>query len=100
MSRVIVLVGVIVLVALAASWLSGNPGNVTIEWLGWRADTSVTMLAFLIALVTVLGAIGYRIWRAVLLAPGRFFEARRTRRSRRGYQALSSGMIAAAGSPG
>ena len=96
MSRVIVLVGVIVLVALAASWLSGNPGNVTIEWLGWRADTSVTMLAFLVALLTVLGAIGYRMWRAVLLAPGRFFQARRMRRRRRGYQALSSGMIAAA----
>jgi len=96
MNRVLVLVGVIVLVALAANWLSGNPGHVTIEWLGWRIDTSVTMLAFLIALVTVLGAIGYRMWRATLLAPGRFFEARRMRRRRLGYQALSSGMIAAA----
>lgn len=96
MSRVIVLVGVIVLVALAASWLSGNPGNVAIEWLGWRIDTSVTMLAFLVALLTVLGAVGYRMWRAVVLAPDRFFQARRMRRRRLGYQALSSGMIAAA----
>ncbi len=96
MTRVFVLVGVIVVVALAASWLSGNPGNVTIEWLGWRADTSVAMLAFLIVLLTVLVAIGYRFWRAMLAAPGRFFDARRMRRRRLGYQALSSGMIAAA----
>ena len=96
MTRVIFLVGVIVLVALAASWLNANPGDVSVQWLGWRIDTSVAMLAFFVILVTVLGAVGYHFWRSLRDAPGRFFDARRTRRNRLGYEALSSGMIAAA----
>ena len=96
MIRVLALVSAILLVALAASWLRVNPGTVTVEWLGWRADSSVAMLAFLVALVTVLGAAGYRFWRFLRTAPGRIVETRRTGRRRRGYEALSAGMIAAA----
>jgi HemY protein len=96
MTRVVLLALLILAVALAAAWLGQHPGTVAIEWLGWRADTSVAMLAFAIALVTVLGALGYRFWRFLRRLPVTIAEAFRLRRRRRGYEALSAGMIAAA----
>lgn len=100
MTRVFLLAVLILLVALSAAWLKQHPGTVSIEWLGWRADTSVAMLAFLIALVTVLGALAYRFWRFLRALPAIVADALRLRRRRRGYQALSSGMIAAAAGDG
>ena len=50
MTRVVLLALLILAVALAAAWLGQHPGTVAVEWLGWRADTSVTMLAFAIVL--------------------------------------------------
>lgn len=96
MTRVILLAVVLLLVALSAAWLGQHPGTVSIEWLGWRADTSVAVLAFAIAVVTILGALSYRFWRFLRVLPQRLAEALRLRRRRRGYEALSSGMIAAA----
>lgn len=100
MTRVIVLAILILAVAACAAWLKQNPGTVAIEWLGWRADTSVAMLAFLIALVTVLGALIYRFWRFLRALPATIADALRLRRRRRGYEALSAGMIAAAAGDG
>lgn len=96
MTRAILLAVLIVVVALCAAWLKQNPGTVTIEWLGWRADTSVAMFAFVIAVVTVVGALIYRFWRFLRHLPGHVADALRLRRRRKGYEALSAGMIAAA----
>ena len=96
MMRIILLVVILVLAGLIASWLRTHPGMVSVEWLGWRADTSVAMVAFLIVLITILGAILYRFWRVVIAAPGNMIRARRSTRRQRGYEALSAGMIAAA----
>lgn len=96
MTRTLILVAAVVLAAVAASWLSGHPGHVTIEWLGWRADTSVAMLAFLVVVMALIGAAGQRFWGYLRVAPRRLLEAYRARRQRRGYEALSAGMIAAA----
>ncbi len=96
MTRILILVAAVVLAAIAASWLSGNPGHVTIEWLGWRADTSVAMLAFLIVVLASVVAAAQRFWGYLRGAPKRLLEAYRARRQRRGYEALSAGMIAAA----
>ena len=96
MTRAILLAVLIVVVALCAAWLKQHPGSVSIEWLDWRADTSVAMLAFLIAFVTVLGALIYRFWRFLRALPATIADMLRLRRRRRGYEALSAGMIAAA----
>jgi len=100
MTRVILLAILILVVAACAAWLKQHPGTVTVEWLGWRADTSMAMLAFLIALVTVLGALIYRFWRFLRALPATIADAFRLRRRRRGYEALSAGMIAAAAGDG
>lgn len=96
MTRAFLLAFLILLVAVSAAWLQQHPGTVTVEWLGWRADTSVAMLAFAIAAVTILGALGYRFWRFLRGLPATLADALRLRRRRKGYEALSAGMIAAA----
>jgi HemY protein len=88
------------LVAWGAVWLSDTPGRVTIVWLGYRVDTSASVLAILVVLVAAGAALAYRFWRFLRRAPGEFVVARQQRRRARGYQALTQGMVAvAAGDP-
>ena len=100
MTRAILLAVLILVVALCAAWLKQNPGTVTVEWLGWRADTSVAMFAFVLAVVTVLVALTYRFWRYLRRLPAHIAASLRLRRRRKGYEALSAGMIAAAAGDG
>lgn len=96
MKRVVLLALVIVAAAFAASWMSAQPGSVTVRWLGWRADTSVAVFVLAIALVVLAGGLVYRFWRFLITAPRALLERLATRRRQRGYAALSSGMIAVA----
>jgi len=90
---------VAVLVA-AAYWLVERPGNVSIDWLGYRLETSFGILLLAVAVLVAAAAVLYRLWRALRRAPrdiGRSVEAGRRRR---GYKALTQGMVAvAAGAP-
>jgi len=88
----------VVLVALvgAAVWLADHPGDVSLEWQGWRIDTSVAVLGLGIAAVAALSAVVYRAWLFFRRVPGRMAEARRENRRRRGYLALTRGMVAVA----
>ena len=53
-----------------------------------------------VALIAAVAALIYRFWRALIGAPGTFGRWRRERRRRKGYVALTQGMVAvAAGDP-
>ncbi|CAA7616387.1 heme biosynthesis protein HemY [Magnetospirillum sp. UT-4] len=94
--RLLGFVLVLAVLVAAAVWLADRPGAVTIHWLGWRVDTSVPVLiaAILAAVLAVAGVL--KAVRAVLAAPGRLLAARRGRRTRDGYRALSDGLAAVA----
>jgi HemY protein len=96
-ARFLLVVG---LLAAAAVWLADRPGRVAVEWQGWRVDTSFAVLAAAAAALMVAAALLYRLWGALRAAPGRFAALRHESRRRRGYQALTRGMVAvAAGDP-
>lgn len=84
----------------AAVFIADRPGSVTLVWQHWRIDTSVAVLALGTAFVAIAAS-----WIAVLLRrlwrlPGNLLRARRERRRREGYRALTQGMAAvAAGEP-
>jgi len=80
----------------AAVWLAGQAGVVTLRWPGWRADTPAGVLVLAVLVIAVAAALLYRAWGALLTAPRRLAELRRGRRRRRGYQALTRGMVAVA----
>lgn len=94
--RLFVFLAVTLALAAAAVWLADRPGEVTIHWQGWRVDTSAMVLV--VAVVALVAAVegGLRLALAVLRFPGRVLAARRARRLREGYQALSDGLAAAA----
>ncbi|RAU23670.1 hypothetical protein CU669_00765 [Paramagnetospirillum kuznetsovii] len=96
MRRLLAFLLITAIVVAGAVWLADRPGEVTIRWQGWRADTSVpVLLAVLVVLVAALSLLG-RLLRLVFGAPGRFLAARRARRTRKGYVALSDGLAAVA----
>ena len=85
----------------AAVWLSDQPaGVVSLEWLGWRIETSAAVLALLGLVGALALMVAWRLVRLLWTAPGRIAEARRRRRRAKGYKALTQGMVAvAAGDP-
>lgn len=84
-----------ILVAIVV-WLAENPGAVTLAWRGYVVETSVAILLLAIAVVAVVAALLYRLWKAIRRAPRRFGHRRQARKRERGYQALTRGMVAVA----
>ena len=88
-----------VLVAVAV-WLAYQPSRVTLELFDYRIDTSVGVLVLFVFLVTLASLMLYRSWRLLAGTPGSIGRRLRENRRRRGYNALSQGMVAvAAGDP-
>lgn len=101
MIRVLLFLAFAAALGAGAVWLADQPGGeVTLEWLGWRVETSAAVLAILALVLAVIVTIVWRIVRIVWTAPGRIGEARRRSRRAKGYKALTQGMVAvAAGDP-
>ncbi len=96
MARVLLFCLKAALVIGLAYWLAETPGAVSIEWLGYRLDTSVGVLALVVAAVALVVALVYRFWRFLLRAPAGITRSLRASRRRRGYTALTQGMVAVA----
>ncbi|MBM3573249.1 MAG: tetratricopeptide repeat protein, partial [Alphaproteobacteria bacterium] len=80
----------------AAVWLAEHPGQLRVDFLGYRIDSSAAFLIVAALGLAVASALGYRLWRAVRGAPGDFAVWRQERRRRQGYRALTQGMVAVA----
>jgi HemY protein len=98
--RIIGLLFLLAGVMLGVAWFADRPGNVTIVWQGWRIDTSVGVLMAGVLALTIAGVIVYRLWRTITDAPRTLGRWRRESKRRRGYVALTQGLVAvAAGDP-
>lgn len=85
-----------VITAAGAAWLADHPGRVSMVWQGYRVETSAAVLAILVSVFAAVIALVYRFWRALRRSPGTVAHAWRERTRRRGYAALSRGMVAVA----
>jgi HemY protein len=94
MTRVILFLLLIGLLAFGAVWLADRPGDVAITWMGHRVDTSVMVLAGAVAAIAAATAILWSAIRGVMRAPGHVRQHLRNRRGARGYLALSQGLVA------
>lgn len=96
MRRVILYLVQLALIVAAAIWLAERPGEVRIDWLGWRLETSAAVLLLIVLALAWILAVLRGLWKWIRRAPGRFVEARRERRREEGYEALGRGLAAVA----
>jgi HemY protein len=96
MRRAFVFFLFVALVAWGAVLLAEHPGAVTLEFGGWRVDTSFAVLLVIVAAIAALTALVYRGWLFLRRAPKNLDRAWQAKRRRQGYRALTRGMVAVA----
>jgi HemY protein len=96
MRRAILYLVQLALIVALAVWLAEQPGEVRIDWMGWRIETSAAILALLVLALAWALAVLRGLWLWLKRAPGEFVEARRERRREQGYEALGRGLAAVA----
>lgn len=100
MIRVLFFLLVVVALGVGFAWLADRPGDMVVTFGGYRYQTSLmvaaVMVVGLVAAIMILWWLLKSIWNSPR-AISRYF---RVRRRDRGYQALSSGMIAAGAGDG
>ncbi|MBC8158304.1 MAG: heme biosynthesis protein HemY [Alphaproteobacteria bacterium] len=84
------------LLAAATMWLANNPGHVSLDWQGYVVETSAAVLVSVIVAFAILSALVYRFWIFLRGVPAGVSRHRREGRRRRGYLALTRGMVAVA----
>ena len=94
MIRVLVFLVAAGLLALGVVWLADRPGQIAITWLGYRADTSVMVAVMAIFALAIAAIMLWSLFRFLLRSPKLFSLAVRERKRRRGYDAVSRGLIA------
>jgi HemY protein len=94
MIRVVAFLVLAGLAAAAAVWLADRPGEVSILWLDRRIETSVMVAAVALLVLAALAIALWSLLRLMLRTPGLFRLAVRERRRRKGYEAISRGLIA------
>ncbi|QRM53456.1 heme biosynthesis protein HemY [Sinorhizobium sp. BG8] len=95
MVRILVFALIVLALGSGFAWLADRPGELSLVWQGQRADMSLMVAATL--LVSFLAAVMLAWWivRVVLTSPHSIQRYFRARKRDRGYQALSTGLIAA-----
>lgn len=86
----------LILVAIIFAWLADQPGDLQLRWLGYEIETTLMAAVIMLAAIT-LGL--WIIWSLVMWLldrPGAFGGWFKSRRQRKGKDALSSGLIAVA----
>lgn len=94
MIRVFTFFAVVFLIAIGGAWLADRPGQVMIDWQGYRIEISLMTMTITVAVIVMVGLMVWNILRWLLRSPdlmARFFQRRR---KDRGYEALSRGLIA------
>jgi HemY protein len=94
MLRVVAFLVVTALLALGVVWLADRPGTVTITWLGHRTDTSVMVTFVAIGVIALAAVLAWSLLRGLFRTPKLFRLAVRERARRKGYDAVSRGLIA------
>src|SRR5690606_7446318 len=95
MIRILVFALFVLALAAGFAWLADRPGELSIVWQGQRADMSLMVAATIVVTLVALVMFGWWLVRTILTSPHTIQRYFRTRKRDRGYQALSTGLIAA-----
>jgi HemY protein len=92
--RIVLFLAALALVAFGAAWVADRPGAVVLTWQGWQISSSLTVAGIALAATIVVAIILWSLLRFIFHIPDLVAVFRRERRHRRGWRALSQGMIA------
>jgi HemY protein len=94
MARFILFLLLLIPIAHAGLWLAERPGNVTLQWLGWQAEISLTLMAIVLAITLLICVvIGMSIW-AISKAPKTRALKQELSRTKQGLAQLNTALIA------
>jgi len=95
MIRLLFYVVLVSALAFGFSWLADRPGDLTINWQG--RDIEMSLMAAVTMIVSLIAAIMISWWliRTILMSPRTVARYFRANKRDRGYQALSTGLLAA-----
>lgn len=79
-----------------AVWIANRPGFITLDWMGYRLETSVAFALFCLFILLVAVVMLVRLWLSVRTLPRLWGRSRRAQRRDAGDLALKHGMIAVA----
>ena len=77
--------------SLGATMLADNPGEISMQWLGYKIETSVGVLFTALFILSFLLASAIRVWSFFRHAPRRIGRARQDWRRQRGSLRESGG---------
>jgi HemY protein len=78
------------------AWVAARPGEVSVQWLGYRVDTRIGVLLFAILVVVVALVLLWWLWRWLVRSPRHIARARADSRRRKAYKSLTQGLVAVA----
>jgi HemY protein len=87
---------IIAALSAIAVWLADNPGDLVLHWRGYEVRTSFVIGVGLLVAVAFLVLFAYRLSSGLIGSPARVSSFLDTRRRKRGFLALSRGMVAVA----
>lgn len=85
----------LLVLGLAFAWLADRPGSVTINWLGREIEMSVVVAVATALIIIAITLFCWSLLRQLWRSPNAAREFWRFRKHRKGYEALSKGLIAA-----
>jgi HemY protein len=94
MIRIIFFILVVLALGFGFSWLAERPGNLFIIWQGQRIEMSLMVAATLVAALVFAVMFAWWVVRTIWTSPQSVTRYFRARKRDRGYQALSTGLIA------
>ena len=90
----------LVLAALFFAWLADRPGTVTIQWMGREIQMAFVVAVALATLGVIVLWFIWGLFRRIWRTPTAARQRLRIRKSRKGYESLSRGIIAAGAGDG
>lgn len=94
MVRILVYLLFLVALALGLAWLIDHPGEIVLNWQGYRIKTSLLVgLGAILSVVTAL-VVAWNVLRSAVRSPAAMARASRARRREKGFAALSQGIHA------
>ena len=94
MVRIFSFLILLAVVALGAAWVADQNGGVVLSWNGWRAETSLPVMALVILILAIAAMLVWTIVRAFWKAPARLRRLRHEKRQAKARHAITQGLIA------